>query len=151
MVVFHGGDELLRCFDLVGDDKGLHGRMAEGRAVKGDLKGARFLAVDVGLGAEIVYVHPFVPIPIGLECCLHAQHLAHDGFTMQQARVGPERTLHHGVNVVQEILRENIVRQWIDRIDQLIEERNRGSGVLRTHGVTSGDVGSIAHSMFCFY
>ena len=41
---------------------------------------------------------------------------------MQQARVGPERTLHHGVNVVQEILRENIVRQWIDRIDQLIEE-----------------------------
>jgi hypothetical protein len=67
---------------------------------------------------------------------------------MQQVRVGPEGTLHHGVNVVQVIHIEEIVRQWIDRIDQLIEEWNWGTGVLRAHRMTGGAVVSIAHSMF---
>ena len=71
---------------------------------------------------EIINIHSFVPIPVGLESRLHAQHFAHDGFAMQQARVGAEGTLHHGVDVVQRILREDVVRQRIDRVDQLIEK-----------------------------
>src|SRR5262249_16367910 len=77
---------------------------------------------------------------------LHAQHLAHDSFAMQQARVRPEGTLHHSIDVMQRILRKDVVRQRIERVDQLIEKRNRGFRGLCTHWIAGGNIGSIAHS-----
>src|SRR5256885_17040442 len=102
----------------------------------------------MGHGAGVCHVYPLVPVPVRLKSRLDAENLAHDSLPMQQARIGSERALHHGINVVQIILREDAVRERINRIDQLIEEGNWGTGVLRTHGVMGGDIGSIDYSIF---
>ena len=47
VVVLHRGDKLLGRIDMMRDGKRPHGRMAQGRAVERDLKGARFLSFDV--------------------------------------------------------------------------------------------------------
>ena len=44
---------------------------------------------------------------------------------MEQARVRAKGTLHHSVDVVESILGKNIVRQGIDRVDQLIRDAAR--------------------------